>query len=86
MSDYYDYRPSRMGDVAGDVAAAIVTAIKPQLAELTAEAAKAADPVITRIIHEEVIPGVAPYIVVGMIGLGAIAATIGVLLARRRAR
>lgn len=84
MSGYYDYRPARMGDVAGDVAAAIVTAIKPQLAELTAEAAKAADPVITRIIHEEVIPGVAPYIIAGMIGLGAVAALIGASLARGR--
>lgn len=84
MSYDFDHRPARMGDIASDIAQQIVTSIKPQLVELTAAAAEAADPVITRIVHEEVIPGLAPYIVGGLIGLGAVAAVIGILARGRK--
>jgi hypothetical protein len=74
---------AQMGDIASDVAQKIVIAITPQLKELTASAAEAAKPVISQIVREDVVPGVAPYIVIGFIGLGAVAAVIGALMARK---
>lgn len=72
-----------MGDLTSDIADKIVVAITPQLKQLTASAAEAAQPVISQIVREDVIPGVAPYIVFGLIGLGAVAAVIGALMARK---
>lgn len=83
MGDFYDYRPARMGDIAQDVATKIVVAITPQLKELTASAAEAAKPVISQVVREDVIPGIAPYVVAGMIGLGIVAAIIGAAMARK---
>ena len=76
----------RLGQFEGmatEIANKIVVAFTPQLQELTAKAAEAAQPVISRVVREDVIPGVGPYIIVGMIGLGAIAAVIGAAMARK---
>lgn len=74
---------AHMGDLVSDIADKIVVAVTPHLTQLTASAAEAAQPVMSRVVREDVIPAAAPYIVLGMIGLGIVAATIGALLARR---
>lgn len=84
---FYDRRvPARLGqfgDIAKDVAKEIVIAVTPQLKELTAAAAEAAKPTIIAVVREDLIPAAAPWIVVGFIALGAVAAIIGGLLARK---
>lgn len=78
-------RTPKLGQTIPDIVKGIVESIKPELKDLVASAAQAAEPTIQKVVREEVMPKVTLGLVVGMIGTAGVAAVIGSLFARGRA-
>ena len=64
--------------IVGPVADRIYQALLPKVKELAAEASVAAQPTVSKIVREDVMP----WAFAGMLGIGAVAALIGAAMAR----
>jgi hypothetical protein len=91
MGWHYSRRDAGMGQDAltfavQGVADKIVAALLPRLKPIVKAAAEAAEPTIRTVIREEVMPKVAAYGGIGLLGVAALAAVIGAAMARRGSR
>lgn len=74
---------SAIDTVVGGLTDTILKEMMPKIKAAAAEASKEAYPMVSRVVREDVIPSAAPWLVIGILGLGATAALIGAAMARR---
>jgi class 3 adenylate cyclase len=71
-------------DFFANLTAKIGEKMLPLVKDAVAKASTSAEPMIRRVIKEDVVPKVGLYIVIGLAGLAAVSAAIGSYMATRR--
>lgn len=74
---------SPVDSVVASITDTIMTQMMPRIKAAAAEMSSSAYPMIAKVVREDVIPSAAPWLVIGILGLGATAALIGAAMAKR---
>lgn len=75
-----------MDTIVGPVADKLMAALLPRMQELVSNASKGAEPMIRRVVQEDVLPKFGTATLIGMVAGGVAAAFVGAWFATRRGR